>query len=449
MSSSRLRMLIQGGFLAFMTWTGYRHQVLGGGPAGVPPVDALCPFGGMESLYAFLSSGTWLRRVAPSALILLVIVAVVTLLLGRVFCGWICPLGTIGEWTAKISRRMGIRPRELPEPLDRPLRFLKYAVLAVIIVFTWKLGTLAWRAYDPWVAWMHLSAGIEEMAEAPWSFAVLFGAVIGASLFIERFWCRYLCPLGALLAPLQKLSLFKVRRSEEHCIHCHLCGKSCPVRLDPESTDVTSSAECLACGRCVEACPREKALFFGTRSRVLSATAIGLLGVGLYLGGYGLARAANLWSTYAPPPAATLAEDPASAIFGWMSVNKVSETVGLPVEKVLEITGLPADTPRDKPIKEITDDEAFREALAKWFASEKGSPAETKPTGAPNPDEIKGSMKMEQVASTYGLDAATVFEKAGWPGELPADKPLREIAAELGRDVSEIREAVKALMEKR
>ncbi len=58
-------------------------------------------------------------------------------------------------------------------------------------------------------------------------------------------------------------------------------------------------------------------------------------------------------------------------------------------------------------------------------------------------------MKMEQVASTYGLDAATVFEKAGWPGELPADKPLREIAAELGRDVSEIREAVKALMEKR
>jgi Polyferredoxin len=240
-----------------------------------------------------------------------------------------------------------------------------------------------------------------------------------------------------------------VRRSEEHCIHCHLCGKACPVRLDPESTDVTSSAECLACGRCVEACPREKALFFGTRSRVLSVTAIGLLGVGLYLGGYGLARAANLWSTYAPPPAAQLAQDPTTGIFGWMDLGKVSETVGLPVEKVLEITGLPADTPRDKPIKEITDDEAFREALAEWFAAEKGSPAETKPTGAPNPDEIKGSMTMEQVASTYGLDAASVFEKAGWPRELPVDKPLKEIAAELGKDVSGIREAVKGLIEKR
>ena len=449
MGSSRLRMLIQGGFLAFMTWTGYRHQVLGGGPKGVPPVHALRPFGGMESLHGFLSSRTWLRRVAPSALILLVIVAVVTLLLGRVFCGWICPLGTIGEWTAKISRRMGIRPRELPEPLDRPLRFLKYVVLVVILGFTWKLGTLAWRAYDPWVAWMHLSAGIQEMAEAPWSFAVLFGAVIGASFFIERFWCRYLCPLGALLAPLQKLSLFKVRRSEEHCIHCHLCSKSCPVRLDPESTAVMASAECIACGACVSACPKEKALFFGTRSRVLSVTAIGLLGVGLFLGGYGLARASNLWATYAPPPAAHLAEDPTTGIFGWMDLRKVSETVGLPVEKVREITGLPADTPLDRPIKEITDDEAFREALAEWFSAEKESPAGEKPLEVPNPDEIKGSMTMEQVASTYGLDAAAVFAKAGWPAELPVDKPLKEIATELGREVSEIREAVKELLEKK
>jgi hypothetical protein len=58
-------------------------------------------------------------------------------------------------------------------------------------------------------------------------------------------------------------------------------------------------------------------------------------------------------------------------------------------------------------------------------------------------------MTMEQVASTYGLDAAAVFVKAGWPGELPVDKPLKEIATELGREVSEIREAVKGLIEKK
>ena len=441
-------MLIQGGFLAFMTWTGYRHQVLGGGPTGVPPVDALCPFGGMESLYSFMASGTWLRRVAPSSLVLLAIVVLTALLVGRVFCGWICPLGTLGEWTAKLSRKLGIRQRELPEPVDRPLRFLKYAVLALIIVFTWKLGTLAWRAYDPWVAWMHLSAGIEGMAEAPWSFVVLFVTVIGASLFIERFWCRYLCPLGALLDPFQKVSLFKVRRSEEHCIHCHICARSCPVRLDPESVEVTASAECIACGACVSGCPKEKALFFGTRSRVLSVTAVGLLGVGLFLGGYGLAKVAGIWSTYAPPPVAQLAADPTSGIFGWMDIRKVSETVGLPAEKVLEITGLTADTPLDKPIKEITDDEAFREALAAWFAAQKESPAPAPPSSPVNPDEIKGSMTMEEVASTYGVEGSAVFEKAGWPSDLPLDKPLKEIATDLGKEVSEIREAVKALVVK-
>jgi len=447
-NSNKIRLLAQGSFLAFMTWTGYRHQVLGGGPQGVPPVDALCPLGGMETLFGFLSSGTWLRRVAPSALVLFVLVVIATLLFGRVFCGWICPLGTLGEWTAKIARRTGIRRRELPESLDRPLRFLKYGVLALVVGLAWKLGNLAWRPFDPWVAWMHLSAGLEGMAEAPWSFVVLFGTVIGASLFIERFWCRYLCPLGAILAPLQKLSPVKVRRSEEHCIHCHLCGKACPVRLDPESVKVTSSAECLACGRCVEACPREKALFFGTRTRALSVTAVGLLGVGFFLGGYGLARASGHWKTYAPPIASQVAEDPSSAVFGWMSVLKVSETVGMPAEKILEITGLPADTTLDRPIKEITDDEAFREALRKWFEKEKRASGTEPPGKLPNPDEIRGSMTMAEVASTYGVDGRGVFEKAGWPADSPTDKPLKEIAGALGREVSEIREAVKALSAK-
>ena len=82
MNSNKIRLLAQGSFLAFMTWTGYRHQVLGGGPQGVPPVDALCPLGGMETLFGFLSSGTWLRRVAPSALVLFVLVVIATLLFG-------------------------------------------------------------------------------------------------------------------------------------------------------------------------------------------------------------------------------------------------------------------------------------------------------------------------------------------------------------------------------
>jgi polyferredoxin len=153
----RVRYAVMFGFLAFITWVGYRHQVLGGGPAGVPTVDALCPLGGLESIYSYLSSGTWLRRVAPSALVLFAAVVGITLLFGRVFCGWICPLGTIGEISGGLARKLGIKRKELPQSLDRALKMLKYAILAVILYYTWSLA-LAWRDYDPWAAWMHLAA---------------------------------------------------------------------------------------------------------------------------------------------------------------------------------------------------------------------------------------------------------------------------------------------------
>ncbi|GAB1427491.1 hypothetical protein MASR2M17_09170 [Aminivibrio sp.] len=78
-----------------------------------------------------------------------------------------------------------------------PAEWLKYVILAVILYFTWTLGTLAWRPWDPWVSWMHLSAGWDEIVSSPWGYVVLFLLVIGAGVFIERFWCRYLCPLGA------------------------------------------------------------------------------------------------------------------------------------------------------------------------------------------------------------------------------------------------------------
>ncbi|PKL02056.1 MAG: hypothetical protein CVV55_06405, partial [Synergistetes bacterium HGW-Synergistetes-2] len=81
-SWKRIRYGVMFAFLAYISWVGYQHQVLGGGPAGIPPVDALCPLGGLESIYSYLTSGVWLRRIAPSALILFIAVAGITLLLG-------------------------------------------------------------------------------------------------------------------------------------------------------------------------------------------------------------------------------------------------------------------------------------------------------------------------------------------------------------------------------
>jgi len=108
---------------------------------------------------------------------------IASLLLGRIFCGWICPLGALNEFISMIALKLGIKRKELPSNIDRPLRFLKYIILAVILFTTWKLGTLTFRAFDPWASWMHLSAGI---SEAGYGTAVLF-ATLFLGIFIERF----------------------------------------------------------------------------------------------------------------------------------------------------------------------------------------------------------------------------------------------------------------------
>lgn len=448
MKSTRLRFLVQAGFLFFMSWVGYRHQAVGGGPKGVPPVDALCPFGGLESLHSLFVSGTWLRRVAPSSMILLITFIVVTLLVGRIFCGWICPLGTLGEWAANLARRFGIRRRELPEKLDHGLRYAKYVVMILVVGLAWWLGKLAWRNLDPWVAWMHLSAGIEGLLERPWAYLVLFGGVIGASLFIERFWCRYLCPLGAFLAILQRFSLFKVRRNPITCTRCEECNSNCPVRLAPLKTERVTSAECLACGRCTDSCPVGQTLTFASGTRSLSALSVGLIGLTLFVGGYGLARVTGHWKTFVEPPTQLLASSPVDAIYGWMNLEQMADTVNIPVEKIIEVAGLPGDIPTNVPLKKIegVDDEAVREKLRAYLEEQGGSETPA-PTPSLPPDQIRGSMTLNQVAQAYGLEPSAILEKAGWPQDAPLGIPLKELKDLYGQEVESIRQAVRELLD--
>lgn len=448
MKSSRVRMIVQIGFLLFLTWVGFRHSMLGGGPGGAPAVDALCPFGGMESLYMFLTSGGWLRRVAPSALILLIGVILMTIVSGRTFCGWICPLGTLGELSAKIGNRLGIRKSELPPAIDSRLRYLKYVIFLVIIYFTWKMGTLVWRDYDPWVAYMHLSSGFSEMAEKPWAFIILFGAVILASFKIERFWCRYLCPLGALLAPLQKISFIKVHRNNSHCINCHLCSSNCPVRLDPESSETVKSAECIACGRCVESCPKGNALFFGIGKRTLKTLSVGLVGLFIFFGTYGYAKFSKIWQTWASPTATAVSEDPTEAIFGWMSVTQIAETLQIPVPQVIALGKLPEDIPLDVSVKNIegVNDEELKNNLKEGLKHLEPAAGTSRLDQLPPPDEIRGSMTMNDITRVYGLDGKKVFEKAGWPVESDPAIPIKTTAKELGKEVQTIRDSVKELL---
>ncbi|MDO8963898.1 MAG: 4Fe-4S binding protein [Coriobacteriia bacterium] len=247
----RFGVLVAG--LALITGIGYMHQT--GVPFKVVGVDALCPFGGIETLWSLISGAGLVTKIAASSVILLVITLATAFVFRRAFCGYICPLGALQELFGTIGKAIwrGKRPT-VPASLDKPARWLKYGVFVVFTVWTWQAATLVIRPYDPWVAWMHLTSA-EVFAEFSIGLAILGVSLVG-SIVYERFFCKYLCPMGAFLGAISPLSVFKVNREESTCIDCKACDKACPVNLTvSEAAPAVTSPECINCNECVNVCP--------------------------------------------------------------------------------------------------------------------------------------------------------------------------------------------------
>jgi len=429
-------------FLIFMTWMGYRHQLLGGGPAGSPTVDALCPFGGLESIYSWLKDGYWLRRIALSSFVLFMGVAILTLLTGRVFCGWICPLGAVNEYVSAGTRKLGIKKIKLPPAVDKYLRYLKYVILLLIIYTTWKFGTLTFRDYDPWAAWMHLSAGWSEFG---YGTAVLF-ATLFAGVFIERFWCRCLCPLGAFLAFISKFSLVKVYRDKLKCINCGKCSVACPVGLTPDKDIIQGNGECITCGKCYSACPVDGAMNSGYKNKNLTFLKTSIAGLLIFAAVVAGAKTVGYWETYASAPPATGVKS-VDNVFGWMNLEQIAKTVGLDIKSVLEASGLPEDTPKDISIKKIpgVDDEELKDALREYMQKNIGSVTNR----LSNPQEMRGSITFNQISSEYMVDIKDLIRELGLDGNVDLNLQVKDILKPLGREVQEVRDAIQKLMEKK
>ncbi|MBN1699034.1 MAG: 4Fe-4S binding protein [Spirochaetales bacterium] len=243
--------------LATSTTLGLLHQYgKGWTPAGV---DAFCPFGGIESAITLITTGAMLSKIAWSSFILLFATLIVAVLFRRSFCGSLCPLGTLQELFGRAGKKIFKKRLEVPAVLDKPARYIKYIVLVVFVVLSAILGELAIRPYDPWATYHHLFSS-DLFTEFSIGFAVLAVSLAG-SFFVDRFFCKYLCPMGAFLGLINRIGLFRIRRNDTTCIHCHACNKACPVNIKVEETVTVDSSECIACSECVNVCPVENTLF--------------------------------------------------------------------------------------------------------------------------------------------------------------------------------------------
>src|SRR6056297_964079 len=158
-----------------------------------PDLEAYCPFGGLMSLGSKLNIGTMSCSMSENQVYIGIAFAVIIILFGKLFCGWLCPVGTVSEWFGKLGKRLGLA-KDISGPVDRILRWLKYVLLFVTAYFTLTSSELFCKKFDPYFG-VATGFGVDTV--------LLYGllslaAVTIISMFFKQFWCKYLCPLGAL-----------------------------------------------------------------------------------------------------------------------------------------------------------------------------------------------------------------------------------------------------------
>lgn len=262
-----IRPFIQGFFFILIALIAANHSLSETG-ASIPflanaSLHALCPFGGVETLYQFLTSGTYVQKIHESAFVLMGIGLLLAVLFGPVFCGWVCPLGTVQEWFGKLGRRLFQRKYNhfVPAKIDRWLRYTRYLVLAWVVYATANSFSLWFASVDPYYALFSFWT-----SEAAVGGLVVLGVTLAASLLVERPWCKYACPYGAVLGVFNLFRVFSIRREEGICKLDGACNRACPMNIDVSGVRVVRDPQCISCLECTTeaSCPFAGAVAFSS-----------------------------------------------------------------------------------------------------------------------------------------------------------------------------------------
>lgn len=294
----------------------------------VPDFEAYCPFGGIQALGSYLLNQALSCTMTSAQIVMGILLMLGVFVFSKLFCSYICPVGTISEWLGKLGEKLKIRIT-IKGISDKILRALKYILLFITVFFTLQSNELFCKKFDPYFA---VSTGFSVDVVVLYATLAIVLVVLG-SVFIRLFWCKYLCPLGAISNIFKFTGFFlglltiyilllkfgieisyawplavaclggyiieitgffgkvfpvvKITRNENTCTSCQLCTRKCPQAIDVASMKVVRSADCNLCSECISVCPEKDTIQINKRKslRWLPPVAtIALVIAGLFLG---------------------------------------------------------------------------------------------------------------------------------------------------------------------
>lgn len=229
-------------------------------------------------------------------ILLLVVVTVITGFFGRFFCGWMCAFGSMADFIYEIRSKLSKKTMTIPKLADQVLKSVKYILFFGITIFVWGFqiiqiptGSNPWDLFGMFLSlgnWPSFSTLVSGWIPA----VVILLAIIICSAMIERFFCRYLCPLGAYFSIISLIRPNTILKNRENCGACTLCTKKCSMGIDLRKVDEVHSGECINCMECVSNCPTSNATLpiAGTdAATILAGTAsVAMISGAIYLGTY-------------------------------------------------------------------------------------------------------------------------------------------------------------------
>lgn len=306
-----LRSTVQLAFVLLCIWIGFEFHLFmkwgmsGGESAFVerpPGVDGFLPIASLMGLLHWLYTGT-VNTIHPAGVFIFIAIIGIGLLFKKSFCSWMCPVGTLSESLWMFGQKVFGRNITVPRWLDYPLRSLKYLILAYFVwaIFGMSAQVLEAFLYSPYNRVSDIKMYLFFADISNFALTVILILMVG-SVIIKNFWCRYLCPYGALLGSLSWLSPVKITRNTSTCIDCELCTIACPSNVKVHKANKVHSDECMACMSCVQACPVKDCLEMRTTvtsTRVPNIVFASLI-MGLFVAITGLAMLTGTWQNEIP-----------------------------------------------------------------------------------------------------------------------------------------------------